>query len=208
MISRTGSTLDVHVRMRDLEVDAAIDESAGPPSISAVARLGDGLFNATEKRALLGVRGTARCGARSMMLDGGLAGYDYTHGLLPRHTMWRWAFALGRDTSGAPIGFNVVQGFVGEPECAAFVSGDVVPLAEPRFTFDVNAPLGPWRIEGEGIDLTFAPGAVHAQSTNLVLVKSRFIQPVGTFSGTVRVGGRDVRVASLPGVVEDQDVLW
>jgi len=207
-MTRNGSKLDVRVRMRDLEVDAAIDESAGPPAISAIARLGDGLLNATEKRALLAVRGWARCGARTITLDGGTAGYDYTHGLLPRHTMWRWAFALGKDTSGAPFGFNVVQGFVGEAECAAFVGGDVVAIAEPRFTFDVTAPLRPWRIEGEGIDLVFTPGAVHAQGTNLVLVKSRFIQPVGTFEGTVHIQGREIRVASLPGVAEDQDVLW
>jgi hypothetical protein len=31
---------------------------------------------------------------------------------------------------------------------------------------------------------------------------------VGTFSGALRVEGNDVRVSSLPGVVEDQDVLW
>ena len=207
-MSREGTTLGLHVRMRDLEVDAAIDESSGPPAISAIARLGDGLLDATEKRALLAVRGTARCGSRTIALDNGVAGYDYTHGLLPRHTKWRWAFALGRTVSGEPFGFNVVQGFVGEAECAAFLSGEVVPLAEPSFEFDVSEPMRPWRIRGPGIDLTFEPGAVHAQATNLLVVKSRFVQPVGTFSGTVNVRGRDVRVSGLPGVVEDQDVLW
>lgn len=213
-MSRQGTALDVRIRMRDLEVDAALDESSGPPAISAIARLGEGLASATEKRALLSVRGSARCGARSISLDRGTAGYDYTHGLLPRHTKWRWAFALGRTASGEPFAFNVVEGFVGEAECAAFVGdrGDgrcaVVPLAEPRFELDVAAPMKPWAIKGEGIDLRFEPGAVHAQATNLLVVKSRFVQPVGTFSGTIRVAGRDVRVAALPGVVEDQDVLW
>ena len=68
--------------------------------------------------------------------------------------------------------------------------------------------MRPWRLTADGIDLTFEPGGLHAQSTNLLVVKSRFVQPVGTFTGTVRVGGRDVRVVGLPGVVEDQDVLW
>ena len=68
--------------------------------------------------------------------------------------------------------------------------------------------MGPWRLVGDGIDLAFRPGGVHAQRTNLLVVKSRFVQPVGVFTGTVRVSGRDVQVESLPGVVEDQDVLW
>jgi Protein of unknown function (DUF2804) len=205
------TTLDVHLRLEDLEVDASIDESVGPRAITAIARLGEpdeGLLNATEKRALLGVKGRARCGAREVTLDGGTAGYDYTHGLLQRHTKWRWAFAQGRSVGGEPFAFNLVQGFVGEAECAAFVGGDAIPLAEPTFHFDLENPGKPWRLQGPGIDLVFAPGAVHSQMTKLVVVRSRFVQPVGAFSGTVRVGGRDVQVAGLPGVVEDQDVLW
>jgi hypothetical protein len=206
-MTRRVRTLDIHLRMGDLEIDAAIDETSGPPAISAIARLGDGLVSGTEKRALLSVRGRARIGNREVVLDAGRAGYDYTHGLLPRHTKWRWAFAMG-EAEGQPFGFNVVQGFVGEAECAAFFGGEVLPIAEPRFSFDVDAPMRPWHLVADGIDLAFEPGAVHAQNTNLLIVKSRFVQPVGQFTGTVRVKGREVRVASLPGVVEDQDVLW
>jgi hypothetical protein len=208
VIDRRASGLDLHVRMRDLELDATIDEGVGPPAVSAIASLGGDLVSATEKRALLGVKGRARCGARELRLDGGVAGYDYTHGLLPRHTTWRWAFAMGKAIGGEPFAFNLVQGFVGESECAAFVGGEVIAVAEPRIELDVADPMRPWRLAGDGVDLVFAPGAVHAQTTNLLLVKSRFVQPVGTFSGTMRVGGRDVTVAGLPGVVEDQDVLW
>jgi hypothetical protein len=207
-LTRRGSTLDLHVRMRDLEIDAAIEEASGPPAITAIASLGDGLVNGTEKRALLSMSGRARSGNREVVLDGGTAGYDYTHGLLPRHTKWRWAFALGKTKSGEPFGLNVVEGFVGEAECAAFIGGEVVPIAEPRFEFDVTQPMRQWRVAGDGIDLAFDPGGVHAQNTNLGVVKSRFVQPVGAFTGTVRIGGRDVYVEGLPGVVEDQDVLW
>jgi hypothetical protein len=207
-VSRTGNSIDVRARVDALAVDATIDEATGPPAIAAIARLGAGLVNATEKRALLSVRGTARVASRDLTLDGGAAGYDYTHGLLPRHTTWRWAYALGHAKGGEPFAFNVVQGFVGEAECAAFHEGKVAPIPEPRFTFDAARPLEPWRLEGEGIDLAFTPGAVHAQTTRLVVIRSRFLQPVGTFAGKVRVAGRDVEVSGLPGVVEDQDVLW
>lgn len=207
-LTRRGHTLDLAVRFGDLEIDAMIDEQSGPPAISAIADLGAGLVNGTEKRALLAVRGSARSGSREIGLDGGTAGYDYTHGLLPRHTKWRWAFGLGRDETGEPFGFNLVEGFVGQSECAAFTAKGVVPVAEPRFDFDLEAPLRPWKLTAPGIDLAFEPGGMHAERTNLVVVRSRFVQPVGTFTGTVRAGGRDVRIAGLPGVVEDQDVVW
>jgi hypothetical protein len=207
-LTRRGGVLDLHVRMRDLEIDAAIEETSCPPAITAIANLGPGLVNGTEKRALLAVSGRARSGNREVILDGATAGYDYTHGLLPRHTKWRWAFGLGKTKAGEPFGLNLAEGFVGEAECAAFVSGQVVPLAEPRFEFDGAQPLRQWRVVGEGIDLAFEPGGMHAQKTNLGVVKSRFVQPVGIFTGTVRVGDRDLYVEGLPGVVEDQDCLW
>ena len=200
--------LELRARFADLDIDVSIDEAAAPPAISAIAELGPSLASATEKRALAPVRGSLVAHGRRVSLDGALGGYDYTHGLMPRHTRWRWAFAMGRAAGGAPVAFNVVKGFVGEAECAAFTSGGVFPLAEPRFDFDAGRPEAPWRVAGEGIDLTFDVGAVHAQRTNLVLVRSRFLQPAGTFRGTIRIDGRDVVLEGVPGVVEDQDVLW
>jgi len=208
VIERHGGVLEAHVAMRGARVEATVDERSGAPPVAVIAPLGEGLVDATVKRVLLPARGHMRCGAREISLDGGFAGYDYTQGLLPRRTRWRWAFAQGRDESGEEIGLNLVSGFVGEAECAAFTATSVLPLAEPQFTFDVTRPERPWRLEGDGVDLTFAPGAVHAQRTNLLLVRSQFVQPVGTFTGTLRLGARDVRLRELPGVVENQDVTW
>ncbi|MBX3261814.1 MAG: DUF2804 domain-containing protein [Labilithrix sp.] len=200
--------LELRARFADLDVDVAIDEATAPPAISAIAEIGPSLASATEKRALAAVRGSLVASGRRVSLDGALGGYDYTHGLMPRHTRWRWAFAMGRAADGAAVAFNVVEGFVGEAECAAFAPGGVFPIREPRFDFDAARPDAPWRLVGEGIDLTFDVGAVHAQRTNLVLVRSRFLQPAGTFRGTLRIDGRDVALEGVPGVVEDQDVLW
>jgi hypothetical protein len=208
VFARAGERIDVRARLGALEVDAAIDETAAPPAVSAIARLGEGLVGATEKRVLAKVSGHARVGGRSFDLSRATAGWDYTHGLLPRRTRWRWAFALGTSGDGAPLAFNLVSGFVGEAECAAFFGGELHPLAEPRFELDVERPSAPWTLRGDGLELTFEPGAVHAQSMNLGIIRSRFVQPVGTFRGTLRIAGRDVEVKGLPGVVEDQDVLW
>jgi hypothetical protein len=207
VVARAGSRLDVRASLGEIRVEAVLDERDAP-AVSAIASLGDGLFDATEKRALLPTSGHADIAGRSFDLSGAFGGWDYTQGLLPRRTRWRWAFGLGRTTEGEPLGFNLVSGFVGEPECAAFAGGRVHPLFEPRIELEPGQPMRPWRVQGEGIDLRFTPSAVHRQRTRLVVVRSSFVQPVGTFEGTMRVGGTNVRLDGLPGVVEDQDVLW
>jgi hypothetical protein len=199
-------------RAGEIAVDARLSTEGAPPPIGIVASLGaKSLVNATEKGALLAVTGEARVAGRTFSLDGGLGGYDYTHGYLARHTAWKWAFLLGRAESGERVGLNLVQGFVGEPECALWIDGELYPLAEGRFTFDAARPLAPWQVRtaDESVDLRFEPGGVHQEHKDLGVITSRFIQPVGCFSGTIRVPGRAPLVlARVLGVVEDQDVLW
>ena len=116
VLARGGSRLDVRVKIGGLEIEAALEESTAPPSISAIARLGDGLINATEKRALTKVTGNARIDGRAVDLSRALGGWDYTHGLLPRHTKWNWAFALGKTLGQCqgPLGDQARVGAVQE----------------------------------------------------------------------------------------------
>lgn len=211
-VFRRGTSVDVAARFAGLDVVASLDESTAPPPISAIVKLGEGLSSATEKRALTTMSGHVTAGGRRSSLDGGLGGYDYTCGLLPRRTRWRWGFAMGRTKDDRAIGWNVVEGFVGAPECALFVERETFPLDEPRFALgaDPRNARDAWTLAGEGLALTFDPCAVHAQDTNLLLVRSRFLQPVGRFRGTVGVGPGDASsvVDGIPGVVEDQDVVW
>ncbi len=207
-VVRRRRELDVLVRLRGLEIEATLEAAGAPPSLSVIAPLGGDRVDATEKCALLKTRGHARAKNRAVSLDGGLAGYDYSCGLLPRRTQWRWAFAMGRAEDGQQIALNLAAGFIGEAECALFRGDAVVPLPEPRFDCAPENPLAPWHIAGGGVDLSFEPGAVHRDATRLLLVRSHFVQVAGTFSGVVTADGREVRVRALAGVVEDQDVLW
>jgi hypothetical protein len=81
---------------------------------------------------------------------------------------------------------------------------------DAQITYDEQAPDRPWQIRTSdgALDLEFTPIGVHRESLNLGLVRSRFLQPVGEFRGTVSAGGESVEVVDLPGVVENQDVLW
>ena len=201
------------VDLRDFRLRVGLDAVNAPPAMTAIAAVGParhGLVNTTEKRALLDVRGELEVGDRRFSLDGAFGGYDYTHGLLARHTVWRWAYALGRAKTGERVAFNLVQGFVGEPECTAWVDGEVFPLCEGRFAFDAGSPLSEWRVTtADGaVDLRFTPGGMHSEEKDLGLVASRFVQPAGSYRGTLRVGGRTLDLDGVLGVTEDQEVLW
>ena len=203
--NREGSALRAYARIGTMQLDAVLD-TRGCPELAVIADLGAGRWDATEKQALVPVRGEGRVGSRVVSFDGARAGWDYTHGFLPRRTKWRWAFAIGRASTGEAIALNLCAGFVGGAECAIFIDGNVFLLVEPRITFE--DPLGAWLVRGRGLDLRFVPGAMHVESTNLILVRSRFLQPVGVFTGTIELGHRSVALVDVPGVVEDQDVLW
>lgn len=201
------AAIDLHVETPKATLEATLARPATPPPITAIAELKGGV-QITEKGALLGCRGRLRHGDRTREIDG-LAGYDFSHGLLERHTAWRWAFLLGRARSGERVAVNLVSGFVGEGECAVWTDRGLFPLGEGRFDFDRADPLRPWSVEtADGARLRFAPGAAHREEKNLGLVRSRFVQPVGLWSGAIPCGGRVLEIEGALGVAEDQDVVW
>jgi hypothetical protein len=201
----------VHVETRGLSLNASLDARPAPPAIGAIAEVAPGRFDATEKRALLAVRGDLRVDGRTIPLDRGVAGYDFTSGMLARRTTWRWGFALGRLAGGVPFAMNLVEGFVGEAECAAWIGTELVALGEGRFSFDRARPEDPWGVSSAdgAVRAILTPGAVHAERRELLLAGSRFVQPCGAWSGTLTVPRQgEVAIERALGVTEDQDVTW
>jgi len=202
--------LEVDAIFPSLEIHARVDAKSKHSPLSAIGPIPEGVINTTEKHALLDVSGEVVVHGASRSLDNGFAGWDYTHGYLARHTQWRWGYALGHAVSGERIGFNLVEGFLGELECAVWVDDDLFPLSEGRFVLEVERPLAPWHVRTVGgeIDLRFDPGGLHAEEKNFGIVRSRFLQPVGAYSGTIQIDGRMIELDRVLGVAEDQDVLW
>ncbi|AGC48695.1 hypothetical protein MYSTI_07423 [Myxococcus stipitatus DSM 14675] len=189
--------------------------AGGPPALTVIAPVqGDGLVNVTMKRNGLLSFGSLEVGGKRFRLDGGVGGIDYTQGYLARHTAWRWAFASGRLADGTPIGLNLVEGFnesaTEANENALWLGDRLYPLARARFEYDTKNLMAPWRLTtADGaLDLRFQPFYVHREERNLRLVISHFAQPVGLFEGTVKVGSKTLQLSNLPGVTEDQDMLW
>lgn len=185
------------------------------PPMTVIAPVpGDGVVNVTQKWATLELSGMLEAGGRTFSLDGGMAGLDYTNGYLGRRTSWRWAFASGRLNSGVSFGLNLVEGFNEATEeaneNALWLGDQLIPIGRARFEYDIAHVLKAWQISTEdgAVELSFLPIHAHREERDYKLVKSRFIQPLGIFEGTVRVGQSSFPIEKLPGVVEDQDVLW
>jgi hypothetical protein len=171
--------------------------------------------NVTLKSVGLLASGRMEIGRRRYSLDGGVVGLDTTHGFLARHTVWRWAMGCGRLEDGTPLGFNLVAGFNEVAEGSAgenvlFLGDQLEPVGPAVFRFNAADPLDLWRIETSdgALQLTFRALHAHRDVRNLGLLRSRFLQPLGFFSGRLRFRSRNLVLDELPGVTEDQDMLW
>ena len=203
-IERSDTRMSINASLRGFTLHA--EAQAALPEMTAIARVPDGLVAVTEKGVLMPLSGSLAVGGRTFDLAGGHLGYDHTSGLMARHTSWRWAFAMGKDAAGAPFALNVVSGFVGELECTAWTDGEPHALAEP--VIEVGAPSTPWRIESADTKLDVDERARHEERVNLGIIRSRFIQATGTFRGHITADGHEIELAGVPGMIEDQDVLW
>jgi hypothetical protein len=203
-----------------IEVDLTLTESGtGITAISEVQHGEQSSASVTGKTSGLAVAGDVAVHgdgeARAFGLDGGLGGYDYTKGMLPRTTAWRWAYGTGRLADGTVLGFNLSEGFsgVGERsrENAVWIDGRPSALdPRTRFEFDRTDVMLPWRVTtADGtVRLRFDPVAAHNEYLDVKAVRSLFIQPVGHFSGEVDVDGQTHVLDRVPGVVEDSEILW
>lgn len=187
--------------------------SEAPPPLTVVAPVPGGGINVTGKAGGLRASGTLDIGRRRIALDGGVAGLDATIGLPARRTAWRWAMAAGHLEDGRTVAFNLLEGFnegEGVNEDVVWVGGALHPLGPARFGFGHDDPLALWSLEADdgSFALRFRPLHLHREERNLGLVRSRFWQLQGFFVGTVRAGDEMLQLSDLPGVTEDQDVVW
>ncbi len=164
-------------------------------------------LHATQKSGGLALDGEVRVGTSAFSLAGGVASVDYSNGLLARDTAWRWASAHGQG-----IGFNLQAGYFGAAENALWLDQTIIPLGAASFDFDPAAPLAPWHIKTDDglLDLVFTPEGARSEDKNLLVAASHYVQPIGTFSGTVRAA-QDAparQIDALVGVTEEHRSRW
>jgi Protein of unknown function (DUF2804) len=189
----------LRVRERDLTLDFAFREDAG---IEVVCPHGDG-YVWTRKQAGIAAHGTIAIDGGAPRAIEALAVIDDTAGYHARVTEWRWAAGVGVDPEGTPLAFNLVQGVNDPPrgsERAVWVAGQAREVAPVSFAADLSRIAG-----ADGSELRFAPEAQRSRRENLLVVRSEYRAPFGTFSGTLPGG---IALAHGLGVVEHHRARW
>lgn len=157
----------------------------------------------TRKQAGVSARGQLVLGARTPIDIDALAVIDDTAGYHARVTEWWWAAGVGNAKDGTPIAFNLVQGVNDPPagsERTVWVGGAPHEVSPVRFSTDLLSVSGE-----DGSELRFAREAERSRRENLLLVRSDYRAPFGTFSGTLPGG---IPVANAFGVVEHHRARW
>jgi Protein of unknown function (DUF2804) len=157
----------------------------------------------TRKQAGVRAHGTLTLGARPTIKVDALAVIDDTAGYHARVTEWWWAAGVGAGADGTPLAFNLVQGVNDPPsgsERALWVAGVPHEVGPVRFSDD----LGTITSE-DGAELRFVPERERSRRDNLVLVRSDYRAPFGSFSGTLRGG---IQLEHALGVVEHHRARW
>jgi hypothetical protein len=201
-LGRAGVTLErgsVSVRAGEVRVELALDER---PGVESVCVSGDG-YGWTRKQGGVQVRGAVTLpGATPVTLDAN-AVIDDTAAYYERHTRWRWSAGVGRSTDGRALAWNLVDGVNDPPnssERTIWVDGDA--YEPPPVTFDDD-------LSGVG-ELRFQTEATRERRENLLLIRSRYRQPFGTFRGSLpgSAGSDSIDLEYGFGVLEDHDVWW
>jgi hypothetical protein len=182
-----------------VQIDLALEEDAGWEATCPHGAQ----FVWTRKQAGIAASGSVSVNGAAARPIEALAIVDDTAGYHARVTEWRWAAGVGVDPTGAPLAFNLVEGVNDPPsgsERAVWVQG--VPQEVPPVSF--ASDLTEIRAQ-DGSKLNFAPEAQRRRRENLLLVRSDYQAPFGTFSGTLPGG---VELANGLGVVEHHRARW
>jgi hypothetical protein len=186
----------VAVRGRAVSLSLAL---GGGAAVEVVSPHGEGGYAWTRKHGgvpatgWIAVRGGAR---RAVELH---AIVDESAGYHARNTAWRWSAGVGTAASGAAVAWNLVAGMhdaASGSERTVWVDGVPHEVGPVAFGDDL-ACVGALR---------FAAGPVRARRERLgPLLASDYVQPFGTFSGTLPVAGGLLRGW---GVMERHEARW
>lgn len=182
-----------------VRLDFALAED---PGITATCPHGSG-YVWTRKQAGIAAHGTISIGDGAPRAIEARAVVDDTAGYHARVTEWRWAAGVGVDPSGTPLAFNLVEGVNDPPrgsERAVWVAGTPHEVAPVSFATDLCSI----RCQ-DGSELRFAAQAQRSRRENLLVVRSEYRAPFGTFEGTLPGG---LQLARGLGVVEHHRARW
>ena len=183
----------VRVRAGAVEIDLTLAETDGVETICPSGAA----YGWTRKQGGIPARGHVTIDGERRALEAP-AVIDDTSAYYERHTQWKWSAGVGTTTDGQMAAWNLVTG-VNDPPVASertvWIDGAPSEAPPSSFAADLSAVDG----------LRFHTEATRAHNENRLLIRSRYRQPFGTFSGTLPTGHT---LADGFGVMEDHDVYW
>jgi hypothetical protein len=197
-ISLNGSS--VRVEVTDVRIDLELEEAGGMEIVSPVGARDNYIW--TRKQALVPVHGTVEVAGNRRELDGP-AFIDESAGYHDRHTTWEWSAGNGRTVDGRAVAWNLVAGIHdGEhaSECTVWLEEEVREVEPVAFAPDLSSVSF-----ASGERLAFSEWSARENRTNMLLMRSYYRQPFGTFAGTLPGG---LELAEGFGVMEEHDVHW
>ena len=187
------------VRVEDGDVAIRIELEEREPVETATAY--GRSFAWTAKQADVPAHGSVRIDGRALEVNA-RAVVDVSAGYHPRHTAWKWSAAVGALADGRSVGWNLVTGIHDSPrssERTIWIDGEAKEVDAVAF-----ADLAEIRF-ADGARLRFEEWTAREDRTNLVLMRSRYRQPFGSFTGELPGG---LRLAEGYGVMEEHEVWW
>ena len=197
---RYVSVLPGAVEVRDGSVTASLRVGSGVPVETASWH--DGGWIWTRKQGAVHITGRVEINGEAIGVDA-LGCVDESAGYHARETAWEWSAGVGATSDGRTVGWNLVTGLHdaehasertlwldGRPEEAPIVRFS--PLLD-RVTF------------ASGHELEFAGEAARRRTDDLGLIRSEYVQPFGTFAGTLPGG---LQLAEGRGVMERHSARW
>jgi hypothetical protein len=188
----------VAIRDGAVAIDLHLEEG---PGVETVCPHGAG-YVWTRKQAGVRAHGTLRDERGERPVDAP-AVVDDTAGYHARHTAWEWAAGVGRTEAGAPVAWNLVAGVNVPPvhsERALWIGTSVGVGGPVRFAGGLSAVAF-----AEGGALRFTAEAERERHDELLVVRSDYRQPFGTFAGELPGG---LRLAAGLGVMERHRARW
>jgi len=177
----------------EVQLELHLKESAGIEAICPAGRS----YAWTRKQGGAHATGTIAIGHTRRAIDA-RAVIDDTAAYYPRRTSWRWSAGVGIARDGRELAWNLVSGVNDPPrdsERTLWIAGEPREVGPCRFADDLRSVDG----------LRFHSEAARDRRDNLLLVRSVYRQPFGTFSGELPGG---VALAEGYGVMEEHEAWW
>jgi hypothetical protein len=204
--SRGAAPLDFDLRLADTPAQRVPAVVAWPVPGGRTAY--------THKVDGLPAEGTIRVGQRVFRVEPQRCrgSMDHTRALMDYRTYWNWAAFSAVSDRGLPVAVNldlVQNGGSINRNCFVWFGRRL--LRAPLVHFEYGEPMSEWtlRTPDGRLNLRFHPQAVRRGSIQAGVIASRFVQPIGTFNGTLTTPEGDTHLVDQAwGVTEEHHARW